>query len=88
MIRMSNDLIFLLTRPSRDVTLKGKIQFLDDYEFLLTRPSRDVTDSSNRANLLIRISTHTSLAGRDITLEITDGGMTAISTHTSLAGRD
>ena len=41
---------FLLTRPSRDVTLIGAIVLLTITGFLLTRPSRDVT--SGRKNLL------------------------------------
>ena len=55
--------------------------------FLLTRPSRDVTYSRQCCELDAYISTHTSLAGRD--LRGTCGNMcSAISTHTSLAGRD
>ena len=34
--------IFLLTRPSRDVTLSHRLNILV-FAFLLTRPSRDVT---------------------------------------------
>ena len=78
--------------------------------FLLTRPSRDVTREREQLVAAWRISTHTSLAGRDGALiarrkskalflltrpsrDVTftawqDGGATQISTHTSLAGRD
>ena len=56
---------FLLTRPSRDVT-----HATDGYDrkhaFLLTRPSRDVTFDLVRHNSELLISTHTSLAGRDM----------------------
>ena len=56
-------------------------------EFLLTRPSRDATKFMLKVAESKKISTHTSLAGRDTAL----GRMISIrsiSTHTSLAGRD
>ena len=60
------DRAFLLTRPSRDVT--GELEEMDtpQFEFLLTRPSRDVTKKVRCHNRQIYISTHTSLAGRDM----------------------
>ena len=79
-------LTFLLTRPSRDVTRAvqtGKLKI----KFLLTRPSRDVTSDEGHNKLENRISTHTSLAGRDCTLPW-KVNTSYISTHTSLAGRD
>ena len=56
--------IFLLTRPSRDVTFYNFIVMIPCV-FLLTRPSRDVTCLQLVNQQQIRISTHTSLAGRD-----------------------
>ena len=41
-----DELIFLLTRPSRDVTQLRVAGTLGD-EFLLTRPSRDVTGADH-----------------------------------------
>ena len=55
---------FLLTRPSRDVTSLC-IYSNVPCKFLLTRPSRDVTSASRKTHQKQRISTHTSLAGRD-----------------------
>ena len=66
-------LVFLLTRPSRDVT-----SFLCKTDcpvkFLLTRPSRDVTKFYRKNEADVMISTHTSLAGRDAMLEAYDNG--------------
>ena len=56
--------IFLLTRPSRDVTAEVEKEGIQ-IRFLLTRPSRDVTISVSHCQLHCPISTHTSLAGRD-----------------------
>ena len=56
--------------------------------FLLTRPSRDVTAVFMDSKLFDSISTHTSLAGRDIIRSYKIIIMFMISTHTSLAGRD
>ena len=57
------------------------------WTFLLTRPSRDVTTTVDTSAEAMLISTHTSLAGRDIYgWRHRDTGR--ISTHTSLAGRD
>ena len=56
--------IFLLTRPSRDVTISGTVG-KNKEEFLLTRPSRDVTKQRLPSGKSKRISTHTPLAGRD-----------------------
>ena len=77
---------FLLTRPSRDVTIL-RLPARRTTEFLLTRPSRDVTALSNNPPDNITISTHTSLAGRDIFCIVLIC-IFRISTHTSLAGRD
>ena len=55
---------FLLTRPSRDVTLPGLV-LRGTKSFLLTRPSRDVTYALVLYRDRLPISTHTSLAGRD-----------------------
>ena len=57
-------MIFLLTRPSRDVTFLTNGGMRDD-QFLLTRPSRDVTPLPFLTLPSLIISTHTSLAGRD-----------------------
>ena len=56
---------FLLTRPSRDVTNITDIP-PRTLPFLLTRPSRDVTLFLHFYQFTVFISTHTSLAGRDI----------------------
>ena len=56
--------------------------------FLLTRPSRDVTHHGSNTGENIRISTHTSLAGRDSGWAAQFVVWARISTHTSLAGRD
>ena len=56
-------------------------------KFLLTRPSRDVTETCNVKTGTCTISTHTSLAGRDLCTECALMAI-VISTHTSLAGRD
>ena len=56
--------LFLLTRPSRDVT-DGAPPGLYSGQFLLTRPSRDVTAGKVKGGYAFIISTHTSLAGRD-----------------------
>ena len=56
--------LFLLTRPSRDVTIIQREQ--EVYKrFLLTRPSRDVTKHCVVSYHNHDISTHTPLAGRD-----------------------
>ena len=60
----SYDIRFLLTRPSRDVTLRKRWN-LKFPKFLLTRPSRDVTKRHTQLIQFIEISTHTPLAGRD-----------------------
>ena len=57
------------------------------FEFLLTRPSRDVTERVLYLRFRLLISTHTSLAGRDVWFDEMKDQLT-ISTHTSLAGRD
>ena len=59
---------FLLTRPSRDVTIKYFILFTFYDLFLLTRPSRDVTDFDIEEDADDTISTHTPLAGRDFSV--------------------
>ena len=77
---------FLLTRPSRDVTVVAvNVSFF--LSFLLTRPSRDVTVLNGNTYKVIEISTHTSLAGRDYHASV-HHIFIHISTHTSLAGRD
>ena len=55
---------FLLTRPLRDVTA---YRLVDNKlnEFLLTRPLRDVTRVQCYIRMMLAISTHTPLAGRD-----------------------
>ena len=57
-------MIFLLTRPSRDVTSPFLLIVSIDI-FLLTRPSRDVTLCVVAIFPDREISTHTPLAGRD-----------------------
>ena len=79
-------MIFLLTRPLRDVThlFQGLGRCI---RFLLTRPLRDVTTNKPTINGVTIISTHTPLAGRDgQTIENVCNSF--ISTHTPLAGRD
>ena len=56
---------FLLTRPSRDVTISPDTNSPILEAFLLTRPSRDVTIFLRSYHPSRRVSTHTSLAGRD-----------------------
>ena len=56
--------------------------------FLLTRPLRDVTNIYQRGKHCLRISTHTPLAGRDLSSALTGKAGRLISTHTPLAGRD
>ena len=79
-------MIFLLTRPSRDVTISCYDNPLFD-RFLLTRPSRDVTGRLSCCRIVFYISTHTPLAGRDIYAYELKQEL-VISTHTPLAGRD
>ena len=55
--------------------------------FLLTRPSRGATVFQSGHLIIIKISTHTPLAGRD-TREADNLSELRISTHTPLAGRD
>ena len=57
-------------------------------KFLLTRPSRDVTLTDIDLEIVMEISTHTSLAGRDDEAHREEMAKMTISTHTSLAGRD
>ena len=57
---------FLLTRPLRDVTLRSLREDVTR-SFLLTRPLRDVTAAPRYPAVAAPISTHTPLAGRDIT---------------------
>ena len=79
--------LFLLTRPSRDVTRAARAEFADG-RFLLTRPSRDVTGNV----FLLRCAYAKFLLtrpSRDVTIaELTKEYRDTISTHTSLAGRD
>ena len=56
--------IFLLTRPLRDVT-HIPIHTNAGGGFLLTRPLRDVTYLLGKIILVVLISTHTPLTGRD-----------------------
>ena len=78
--------VFLLTRPSRDVTTSARDRITFS-PFLLTRPSRDVTrmrtlNANQQRFLLTRPS-------RDVTnAEALHFAALPISTHTSLAGRD
>ena len=82
-----NPLLFLLTRPLRDVTRGRLARLVITNRFLLTRPLRDVTCSSVLACGSSSISTHTPLTGRDrIPWWYTDHK--TISTHTPLTGRD
>ena len=55
--------------------------------FLLTRPLRDVTQGASQVACEVGISTHTPLAGRDGTNDLSIR-LPIISTHTPLAGRD
>ena len=83
---ISHSLIFLLTRPLRDVT-----GITHDHgtgrRFLLTRPLRDVTAVRPLSPKTAPISTHTPLAGRDNAPDQLIRNR-PISTHTPLAGRD
>ena len=77
---------FLLTRPSRDVTLFGTIEQLTA-GFLLTRPSRDVTSAAPESLPVLRFLL--TRPSRDVTIyQLADEYIQTISTHTSLAGRD
>ena len=76
MLHTGLNALFLLTRPLRDVTLFA-LPATADKIFLLTRPLRDVTVSPSSCAIRLIISTHTPLAGRDLTRG---------STHT-IAGR-
>ena len=60
--------LFLLTRPSRDVTRLERLK-ISETKFLLTRPSRDVTTYGGSYMETSNISTHTPLAGRDMIAE-------------------
>ena len=55
---------FLLTRPLRDVTICTPVMW-GTRVFLLTRPLRDVTVTWVYKSIVIFISTHTPLTGRD-----------------------
>ena len=79
-------ILFLLTRPLRDVTA-SLFLWISWHQFLLTRPLRDVTDSPNTSHTQKPISTHTPLAGRDLIIH-SGRRLFYISTHTPLAGRD
>ena len=57
--------ISLLTRPLRDVTDSLIVSLTCLTTFLLTRPLRDVTNPGKIDCMLLTISTHTPLAGRD-----------------------
>ena len=78
---------FLLTRPSRGVTVCIEIKSCT-CTFLLTRPSRGVTLLHTLYAQAMLISTHTPLAGRDIWSVDRIIEPQIISTHTPLAGRD
>ena len=56
-------------------------------KFLLTRPSRGATSTNFKQALIVCISTHTPLAGRDLFF-VPYRRFRFISTHTPLAGRD
>ena len=56
---------FLLTHPSRDVTITYIPHWVKYFKFLLTHPSRDVTTRRTHPRKKQGISTHTSLAGCD-----------------------
>ena len=78
--------IFLLTRPSRDVTedaIRNARLFLISTHTSLAGRDRVKIPTGH----LIDISTHTSLAGRDHNRQQNIIRL-QISTHTSLAGRD
>ena len=78
--------IFLLTRPLRDVT-HIPIHTNAGGGFLLTRPLRDVTYLLGKIILVVLISTHTPLTGRDGDY-FRNVIFCEISTHTPLTGRD
>ena len=61
---------FLLTHPVWDVTkYKNTIKNLDK-RFLLTHPVWDVTKRYRNLNLFLKISTHTSRVGCDLSTEV------------------
>ena len=78
---------FLLTRPLRDVTPCSSFLSPELPGFLLTRPLRDVTARTILPDVILMISTHTPLAGRD-PISQQAAADANISTHTPLAGRD
>ena len=78
---------FLLTRPLRGATGSSCRDRIHAIGFLLTRPLRGATVFTAYNLLGLNISTHTPLAGRDIS-EMTRQELAKISTHTPLAGRD
>ena len=80
-------LIFLLTRPSRDVTGAVHQHHKTEIPFLLTRPSRDVTSEGGKMiSDIIFLLTRPS---RDVTTPaLPPLFKLPISTHTPLAGRD
>ena len=86
MSRLIEGIIFLLTRPSRDVTLvKAAIEYTRS--FLLTRPSRDVTKPPGRGSVACEFLL--TRPSRDVTCHFQERFINdVISTHTSLAGRD
>ena len=63
-----------------------RLSFL--FPFLLTRPSRGATLAFNALFFSSSISTHTPLAGRDVSAIFTSVALSTISTHTPHAGRD
>ena len=63
---MVNRRTFLLTRPSRDVTLEFP-GILYRGQFLLTRPSRDVTDKPiMESNMELRVEQHSKAINDDL----------------------
>ena len=79
--------IFLLTRPSRDVTQKGDVlaisSYISTHTSLAGRDGDEYVDAQFGSTfLLTRPSRDVTLKKRRVTRE------RLISTHTSLAGRD
>ena len=79
--------VFLLTRPSRDVTIVRQLNH--GHKPISTHTSLAGRDGAAAPlAVAIGISTHTSLAGRDGIKICRYVCAIIISTHTSLAGRD
>ena len=85
--QQGNEKAFQPTRPLRDAT-RITSPFSYPLRFQPTRPLRDATQQFFVGGVVLFISTHASLAGRDIALRDIVRYNQMISTHASLAGRD